>query len=86
MSESDPQVPDANQHELSWKREEQRLREREVVVKERDSLLWRSPLFLGLLVAALSLCGNAYSTIYQAKSAQKLASAKTPKRFGLCGT
>lgn len=63
--------------------DELRLREREIAVKEqelelkkKEQKVWRNPLFLGLLAAALSIVGNAASNTYQARNAERLAKTK----------
>jgi hypothetical protein len=63
---------------------ELKLREREVIVKEREFALkeheqknkWRNPVFIGLLATALSILGNGYSAAYQAGKARELERQK----------
>jgi hypothetical protein len=59
---------------------ETRLREREVLVKEQELQLkrkwWGNPIFVGLLLAAAAIGGNAVTTWYQGQNALVLARQK----------
>lgn len=58
-----------------WEREFA-LKQADLHLRERQGGLWHSPVFLGLIAAALALFGNMYATWSQSKSAAQQAHVK----------
>src|ERR1700726_203024 len=69
MSADIPLSPDRWEREFALKQADLHLR-------ELQGGLWRSPVFLGLIAAALALFGNMYATWSQNKSAARQAHVK----------
>ena len=65
MSDSDEPL-----EQVRWEREFA-LKQADFRLREKQSSVWRNPVFLGLLVAALSLGGNVYATWRQSQSAER---------------
>jgi len=71
-----PNNPGQRRQEFALQKEALEVQRRDVATKEEALKFWRNPVAWGLLVAALGLAGNAFVTLLQNRSAEKLARQK----------